>query len=1326
MRKEEEFILLFEDIRAEDTALVGGKTANLGEMYNELRKKGINVPGGFAITAAAYRYFLEKAGIKEKIRKTLRGLNAKNIKQLMEKGQKVRHIIMRASLPEELEIAITQAYQKLCRRYKEQVDVAVRSSATAEDLPSISNNEHVLVRVNNKPIYDTVEKVYALVGENIDVDIEIPSLCKNEIKWRKVKRLYRHKANHNKMYKIKTATGREILVSPNHSLIVLDEDTLKPKTVSSIYELDGKERVPVINSLPEINKTGKEVNVLDYIKGDNIKEDRGLLKIKESQNWKVQNGLVKSIPINKDLAYFLGVYLAEGSTYKDNGVTVTNKDKKIISRIIRFFDSLNLYKPQKLNRGTFRIYNKTLVRFLHSVCGAPPKGFKGKGKLCYTKRVPNFVFGWNEQLIGEFLKGCFDGDGYVSKGGIGYCSSSEMLVGGIIKLLETLNIEFLIRKKGNVKNINIPEVEATKFKEKIGFESNKKLKKLESVIETGGKKRNHPQFINALKIANGLSQEIKDVFEENIPKKQVIVANCPICKKIINKGSKYKTRERYYCNDCHKAFYECDIKKEKVKKYVYYDKQGRFTKGQIPWNKGQLSGSFGIKRFREKLRRYGIENRFTDFFSNSLKWDQIKEINAVDYNGWVYDFEVPGTENFAAGLGGIITHNSASFAGQQETYLNIKGKAALLEACKKCFASLFTNRAIVYRHEKGFGHEKIYLSIAVQKMVRSDKSCSGVIFTLDTESGFRDVVLISAGYGLGETIVQGKITPDRYFVFKPTLKKGFNPIISKKLGTKKIKLVYSEEGSKTTKEVPVPYEERKKYCLTEHEVITLAKWACTIENHYSKKAKHEKPMDLEWAKDGVTNALFILQARPETVHAAKDKTMMERYELKQKSKVITSGLSIGEKIGQGRAHVIKDTHNISDFKPGEVLVTDMTDPDWVPVMKIAKAIVTNRGGKVCHAAIVSRELGVPCIVGTGNATDKIRSGQAITVSCAEGEEGYVYEGLLEYKTEKIDLKELPKTKTKIMMNIGQPDFAFSQSFIPNQGVGLAREEFIINSYIKIHPLALINYKRIHNSEIKKEINEITLGYKNKKQYFVDKLAEGIAMIAAAFYPKEVIVRFSDFKSNEYANLIGGHMFEPHEENPMLGFRGASRYYSKEFKEAFVLECKAMKKVREEMGLSNIKVMVPFCRTVDEGKKVLKIMEKNGLKKGKNGLEVYVMCEIPSNVILAEEFAEIFDGFSIGSNDLTQLTLGLDRDSELISRIFDERNEAVKKLIKEVIGVAHKKGKKVGICGDAPSTLPDFAGFLVECGIDSISLTPDAIIKTTLAIAEKEKKLLNRK
>jgi len=670
----------------------------------------------------------------------------------------------------------------------------------------------------------------------------------------------------------------------------------------------------------------------------------------------------------------------------------------------------------------------------------------------------------------------------------------------------------------------------------------------------------------------------------------------------------------------------------------------------------------------------------------------------------------------------------ASFAGQQETFLNITGEHSLIDACKNCFASLFTNRAIAYRAEKGFDHFKVYLSIGVQKMVRSDLACSGVMFTLDTETGFKNVVFITGSWGLGENVVQGAVNPDEYYIFKPTLKEGYKPILMKRVGEKEMKMVYTSDKSHPTKNILTSKEERESFVLDDDEILQMAKWGVIVEEHYSAKRKQWMPMDLEWAKDGKSGELFIVQARPETVQSAKARKkvqVIEDYKLKQKGTLIIAGKSVGSKIGQGRSNVIKNAKDIAVFKKGDVLVTDMTDPDWVPVMRIASAIVTNRGGRTCHAAIVSRELGIPCVVGTLNGTEKIKSGKNITVSCAEGEVGKVYDGLLKFEVQKVNLKEFPETKTKIMMNVGNPDEAFELSFIPNKGVGLAREEFIINEFVRIHPMALLNFSKM-DSSVKAQIEQLTKGYKNKADFFVDKLAQGVSMITAAFWPNDVIVRMSDFKTNEYANLIGGKGFEPKEENPMIGWRGASRYYRPGYKDAFALECKALRKVREEFGLTNLKVMIPFCRTVDEGKKVLEVMEENGLKRGKNDLQVYVMCEIPSNVILADEFSKIFDGFSIGSNDLTQMTLGLDRDSEIVSDLFDERNAAVKSLVHYVIERAKKNHRKIGICGDAPSTYPEFAQFLVECGIDSISLSPDAVLRTTLKIAEMEKKLRIKK
>ena len=675
----------------------------------------------------------------------------------------------------------------------------------------------------------------------------------------------------------------------------------------------------------------------------------------------------------------------------------------------------------------------------------------------------------------------------------------------------------------------------------------------------------------------------------------------------------------------------------------------------------------------------------------------------------------------------------ASFAGEHDTYLNMRGIEEVMSAVRAAMASLFTERATSYRVDKGFDHFKVALSVGVQKMVRSDMGCSGVMFTLDTESGFKDVVLINGSWGLGEMIVQGEVTPDEFLVFKPNLNKPkLKPIIDKKLGTKNQKMVYSTASQlhtsiKTTKIISTSEKEKESWVLSDAEIIKLAKWGKLIEDHYSKKYDKWTPMDTEWAKDGKTGELFIVQARPETIHAERDFSKVKEYILEGKGKVVTKGTSVGNKIAAGKAHIILDAKNIKQFKAGEVLVTDMTDPDWEPIMKIASAIVTDKGGRTSHAAIVSRELGIPCIVGTENATKKIKTGDAITVD-SSGTEGIVYDGILKFKVQEHDIKKLPKTKTKIMMNIATPDTAFEKSFLPNDGVGLAREEFIIASNIGIHPNALLNYakhKKDTKEESKKIVGEIdkkSVGYEDKAQFYVDKLSYGIAKIAAAFYPKPIIVRFSDFKTNEYSTLVGGNLYEPKEENPMIGWRGASRYYHPDFSSAFILELKAIKKVREEMGLDNVEAMVPFCRTVDEGKKVIEIMRKNGLDK-KSGIKTYVMCEIPANVILADKFLDVFDGMSIGSNDLTQLTVGIDRDgNEKIKVITNEKDESVKTLIREIIKKAKSRGKYIGICGQAPSDYPDFAQFLVEEGIESMSLNPDTVIKTTLAVAEKEKKI----
>jgi pyruvate,water dikinase len=660
---------------------------------------------------------------------------------------------------------------------------------------------------------------------------------------------------------------------------------------------------------------------------------------------------------------------------------------------------------------------------------------------------------------------------------------------------------------------------------------------------------------------------------------------------------------------------------------------------------------------------------------------------------------------------------TASFAGQQDTYLNIRGGQALLDACKRCFASLFTDRAIHYRLDQGFDHFKIGLSIGVMKMVRSDLAASGVMFSLDTESGFNDAVFITGAYGLGENVVQGAVDPDEFYVHKPTFSQGYRCVLRRNLGAKKIKMIYSDGRTREPiRNVTTSTAERNQYCISDQDVLTLADYAIKIEQHY------QRPMDMEWAKDGLDGRLYIVQARPETVVSQNNVLSLEQYQLKQSGNVIVKGHAVGSKIAQGQVRVIDHVAKLATFKPGEVLVADMTTPDWEPVMKSAAAIITNRGGRTCHAAIIARELGVPAVIGCENATVALQTGAEVTVSCAEGDIGKVYAGLLDFDVERIDLAQMQRPKTKIMLNLGNPELAFKYSFLPNDGVGLARMEFIITEYIKAHPMALIHPERIDDQETLEKLKQLAPGYAQPQDFFIQRLSEGVGTIAAAFYPKPVVVRMSDFKTNEYATLLGGRWFEQDEANPMIGFRGASRYIHPAYAEGFALECAAMKRVREQMGLSNVVLMIPFCRREQEAEQVLAYMAQCGLQRGENGLQIYVMCEIPNNVIRIDAFAKMFDGFSIGSNDLTQLTLGVDRDSDIVANDFDERDPGVKEMIRLAVDGCRRNGKHSGLCGQAPSDYPEMAEYLVEIGIDSMSLNPDTVLKTTQRVLMLETKL----
>ena len=773
--------------------------------------------------------------------------------------------------------------------------------------------------------------------------------------------------------------------------------------------------------------------------------------------------------------------------------------------------------------------------------------------------------------------------------------------------------------------------------------------------------------------------------------------------------------------------------------------------GEMIQNIGKLGvnipGGFAItvEAYWEFIRFNNLDDKIRSLMGELIKDDLVSlrktglEIRQIIRNGdWPEELKTEIKESYSVlsqkydqDMTDVAVRSSAtaedlpdaSFAGQQETYLNVRGPQQILSSVRNCFASLFTDRAISYRDTFNFDHFDVGLSVCIQKMVRSDLASSGVAFSLDTESGFKDVVLINGAYGLGEMVVQGTVSPDEFLVYKPTLKDGYKSIIEKKMGRKENKMIYSTDPGKLVKTVHVGNTQQNEFCISDKQALELTKWVCIIEDYYTKLKGHWCPMDTEWAIDGLSGDLFIVQARPETIHSRKKDNDLVEYIIDDKveKKLRLNGIAVGDKIGQGKVQKMYSldgrdgSFDGSDFNEGDVLVTEMTDPDWEPIMKKASAIITNKGGRTCHAAIVAREMGVPAIVGTENGTELLFNGDEITVSCAEGDDGKVYGGLIPFRLKKTKLDKLPETKTPIMLNVASPDLAFKFAQIPNAGVGLAREEFIINNYIQAHPLALLKHKDLGDPELTEKINVLTRGFKDEETFFVKRLSYGVAKIASAFYPKQVIVRMSDFKSNEYYNLLGGNHFEPSEENPMIGWRGAARYYSEEYEYAFGMECKAIKRVREKMGLNNVTVMIPFCRTVEELKKVYAVMKKNGLERGKKGLKVFLMAELPSNILMAEEFAELIDGFSIGSNDLTQLTLGLDRDSSLVAHIYDERNPAVKRSISSLIKAAKKTNTKVGICGQGPSDYPDFAQFLVSEGIDTISVTPDSMLKTIKAI-----------
>ena len=1258
------FVKFLKDIIKDDIPEVGGKGANLGEMYNA----GLPVPNAFIVTAQAYKHFLDVTRIRSKIFSILETIDYSNPKDLEEKTASIRKLIEETEMPQEIKEEIVKAYKQLSQEFgKEEEWVAIRSSATAEDLPSIAGDEFVLVRINGVVRHLTMDELWEKFNSE-DCILEVPSMENGRVVWKRVKEVYRHPCN-DKLYEIMTKSGRRVVVSPNHSLIILDEKSFKPKVLQKTKDAIGKKvRVPVTRRLELKPLNRKKLKELLPVNMDNLNLD-------------------------EDFFYFFGIFAADGTVDKHSrSIILSVFDQSVVERIKTFAKKLGI-RVSTTKKDELRLYSKKLVELLENIA-VKDSGKKGKGR--YVKLVPDIVFNAEKKFIAEFVKGCFDGDGTVESTNVSFYNTSKRLISGLTKLLEVLGIDFYIRRKGKSLTIKILTRDTQKFLRIVGFENRRKFEKAKRIAKEFGSRERHHDFIYTLPFP---TSHVRKILEERLQKRKVKVYLCPYCKNKVEKSSHYKGRERFYCRNCHKTFYSNEVIVKEELKYVGYDELGRFLEGMIPWNKGIVNDVFGIKKLQKVLsEKYGIS--LSEIVPEEIYWDEVKGIKEREYSGYVYDFFVPGVENFAAGTGGIITHNSASFAGQQLTLLNVKGAEQVVEGVKKCWASLFTARATFYRHQKGFSHEKVLIAVPVQKQLGAlskedylaGKYKAGVGFTIHPSTGDKTKILIEGSWGQGESVVSGSVNPDTYVLDKETGK-----VVEKHVGDK-LTMRYTDLEKGGLVEISVPKELQKIECLTEDELHQLWGLAKKLEEHYGF------PQDFEWASE--YGKVFLLQTRPVTVFYEK-----RREEEKLKIKPLVKGLTASPGAAVGRVIVAKTLQEAEKLEKGDVLVTTMTNPDWVPYMKIASAIITDEGGITCHAAIVSRELGIPCIVGTENATKVLKDGQVVTVDATNG---VVYPGKIEdiierEKKEELSPEEIEaikklKTKTKVLMNLGVPEKIEDYKDLPFEGIGLMRIEFIIATYIGEHPNYLL------------EIGQ--------EQKYVDKLAEGIAMVAKAIYPRFVVVRFSDFKTNEYRLLKGGKKYEPEEDNPMLGWRGVSRYISPEFEKAFRLECKAIKKVRDEMGLDNVWVMLPFVRTTWEVEKVLKIMEEEGLRRGEKNFKVWLMAEVPSIVFLAEEFAKLCDGFSIGSNDLTQLVLGIDRDSGLLGKMgyFDERNPAVLKAIKMLIEKAHDAGVTVSICGQAPSTYPEITEFLIKEGIDSISVNPDVVLKTRKLVYETEKKI----
>jgi len=1363
-------VLWFRDIRIADIPSVGGKGASLGEMANN----NFPVPPGFVVTAQAYFRFLDEARIRDRIVGKIDAIDVENTGQLETVSEEARNIILKTQMPEKLANEIRKAYQKLCERNLtgwltscEEEFVAVRSSATAEDLPSVSEKEHVLVKVNGKPMYEEIGKIYEKFGSGENCGIEVLGMKGNDTSWLKIGSLFRHWAENETLHRIRTNTGREIIVSPNHTLICLDSDCLEPRT-ADISKIGKGSMLPVTGFVPELNLEEK-IRVSDYVKGSDVIEENGHVMIKNnSSNWRIQHALPGEIEPDAQFAYFLGHYAAEGSTYKNNGISVTNTNHEILAKIESFLNRLGVYEKSKINKHSVRAYCPSFVRFLHETCGKPKENKKGKGKLCGTKRVPNFLFGWSKKNIGAFLRGCFDGDGTVSSGQISYCTTSEMLAGGILKLLEILGTGFYVSRKKNAFNIRIPRHESENFLEKIGFEDIGKKRRLLQLVKEYKEIQKHPEFKHGLVVSESLAKKIMEKIGERLPAKETEIALCKKCGQKVEQTSYYKNQKRYFCKSCSRTLYENCVQKAKVERYVCFDEKGRFKKGLTPWNYGHMAGKHSLNELRRKAGKYGLQNMFA-VFDGSIKWDKVKEIMPLKYSGWVYDFVVPHYENFAAGMGGIITHNSASFAGQQETFLNIKGKDNVVKAVQRCWASLFTARAVYYRKKNNFSTGQVGIAVVVQKMINSQQS--GIMFTAEP-TGDETKIIIEAGFGLGEAIVSGSVTPDTY-----TIDKGSTKIIDKKMHEQIFKIV--RKGKENVREKLSGAIARKQK-IDDKAIIDLAKLGKQIENHY------QKPQDIEWAIE--QGELYIVQSRPITTLGLGKKGEAQKSREQRlapvEDSVILNGLAASPGIVSGKVKVVLNVAQIAKVEKGDILVTPMTSPDWVPTMKKSIAIITDEGGVTCHAAIVSRELGIPCVVGTEKATEILEDNDEITVN---GYDGVVYKGTVEVEKpseEKIvviqrsdvdeiekvllkELKEKPKEKkkeleepqaeieekefderveeerqeikekakeeaeeivedyakinveqmpeaelleeegkiidllrkvaVKVKVNVALPDAAEQAAATNADGVGLLRAEHMITSS-GMHPAEFIR--------------------QGKQEELVKVVKEGVRIVASLFNGKPVWYRTFDARTDEYRGLEGGDK-EPKEENPMIGWHGIRRDLDQP--EMLKAQFEAIKQLKDE-GIDNVGVMLPFVQSAAEVRKAKKIAKEVGLKPNKE-TAFGVMVETPAAVWGIDEIIkEGIDFVSFGTNDLTQLTLGIDRNNEKIQSLFTELHPAILRSVHYVIKKCRKAGVTTSICGQAGSN-PEMVKHLVEFGIDSVSANIDAVEQIRNAVLLEEKRLI---